>query len=104
MVVLTIKNDNLISVLDTISFNTFNILTGRSLDFIKKRNNKNIFLKRENGHLYIYDEQFIVGEYYVKNKLTYKCAYITKGIAVLDPVTESFGIIYSTKSDEFRIL
>lgn len=82
-IVFTVLEHSLLHGGDLIAIGVFQELTGSKLD-LKKRIGKSIVVQRSKGHLYFYDTQFIVGEYYIFDNKPYKCSYIDKnGKAIL---------------------
>lgn len=107
MIPLTIKKNYLLIRGFRISFELFNYLTGKGIDF-SKRINKKIFMSRCRGHLYLYDENFIVGELYSHNdhesKYKCKCIYKTDNESILEPLwRKKVKLIYSNNPLEWRI-
>ena len=67
----------------SISFDSFKELTGTKID-LEKRVGNTILVKRDKGHLYFYDDRFILGESYIYQREPYKCSYInSNGTALL---------------------
>lgn len=65
------------------TFDVFKELTGSKID-LNRRIGKRIVVQRSKGHLYFYDTEFIVGEYYIYDSKPYRCSYINKnGTAIL---------------------
>lgn len=90
---------------NSITFNDFYLLTGKREDFLEKRINKAIYLQREQGHLYIYDINFIPLELYSKDNITYKCWYLDKkNNTILESQNSKFDLISSNNPLEYKAL
>jgi hypothetical protein len=79
--------------LDKITFESFELLTGKKIDF-SKRHGTIISLERRGGHLYIKDEHPIVGEVYKLNGKKYICSLLTStSETVLSEIGQKLSIV-----------
>lgn len=88
----------------SISFDTFNLLTSKYIDFTK-RQNQCIHIYRDNGHIYIYDTTPILGEIYksnLNNKL-YKCSKnVESGEFILESINKNDPTFIVIHKDEIK--
>lgn len=77
-----------------ITFGAFAFLTGKSPRW-DIRIGKEVLISRINGHIYISDQNFIVGEYYKQiGHLSYRCLEVdSHDRALLDPNCGDFHIL-----------
>jgi hypothetical protein len=79
----TLQKDSLLK-LEVISWDTFNLMTGLHIN-LKNRINQKIRIRRESGHVYVSDHNWIQGEKYRQNKIIAVCSYINaEGEALLN--------------------
>ena len=88
---------------ETVSWNTFYLLTGKQLNQ-KKRINKMIRLYRKGGNVFISDHEWIEEEIYKKNNIRAQVSYISaEGEAILNVLDGGLKILTSTHPLEWRI-
>lgn len=89
---------------DKLSFSTFKELTGSNVD-LSKRIGKEIVITRQNGHVYVHDTEFIVGEVYKYIKGSYICKHVSEtGIALLAYQGRKILAITSTEPLAYKIV
>lgn len=71
----TVTCKDLISNYGTLSYDGFEYLTGKKINW-KKRIGKDVISLRDRGHIRLYDSKFIKGETYKHRSGTYQCTYV----------------------------
>ena len=100
----TVHDGYLTSGEELITFSTFKELTGCNVD-LTKRIGTEIVTTRRNGHVYLHDTEFVVGEYYKCDRGTYKCEHVNAArCALLVPKKNKINSITSTEPLAFRIV
>jgi len=100
----TVHDGYLTSGKEVLTFSTFKELTGSNID-LSKRIGKEIVTTRQNGHVYVHDTEFIVGEKYKYWKGTYLCEHITEaGTALLSFIGNRITTITSTEPLAYKIV
>lgn len=88
---------------ETVSWNTFLMLTGKKIDFWKRKNKK-IRVFRKGGNVFVSDHEWIIGEIYKKDNMRAKVSHISaEGEAILNILDGGLKIITSTQPLEWRI-
>lgn len=87
----------------TISFEDFTFLTGKSINF-EIRNNKEIIVERAKGYIKLFDAEFIEGQSYKRDGVTYKCVCVSKeGHAALEPMNTKLSMGLAKDPEELEI-
>lgn len=91
----------------TITWNQIEILCGRKLEYLYKPGRKRcIICSRKQGHIKLYDAQFVINQKYRYNSIKYTCKYITKDkkSAFMVPIDKSFNCIFASNIEEWEII
>lgn len=81
--------------IESISWTSFLLLTGKQIDLVK-RVGKKIRVIRRSGHVYVSDHEWIPGENYKQDKIEVICCHVTKDLALLSK-KGSMKVITSNK-------
>ena len=94
--IFSIVSNYLIADAEQITWETFKLLTGKTLD-LKKRIEKKTEIKRIKGHTYIYDLFPIIGEFYKVDNKIYTCVSICNEEAILTSPNKLEAIIKNSR-------